>query len=202
MSYELDLSKVDFIDISEDEINNLKILGESFDETDKNRKIELKRQIIKENIRIIEENANMELEENEFVEFTFLAKATYLNTYINIFGSSDNMVAPMILGKFDVGEKFKVFVTHKKIMFYELDNMFSIKRSYIVNCTDVLKIKSVSKNDSIKFTFRCEKDKYNNFRESNNLFLHIYMYKKIHLEVFSADRAIIKTYFEDKFSNL
>lgn len=199
MNYDINMNDVELLNLTEEEISVYENIGYEHNINSKEKTLELKKEITKENKKILEYNINSELEESEFIELSFIGNATWANQYVNGLGSADNMFCPMLIAKYDIGGYFKVVATNKKLMIYEINHLYDIKRTYIVNNLDVKKIKIKEYKNCIKLTFNCNKDKYNNFRESSSIFTHIYMYKKVHMELYSEDRYIIKKFFESKF---
>lgn len=199
MNYDINMNDVELLNLSEEEILHYENIGHKYNINPEEKTIELKKEIAKENKIILENNINSELEKNEFIELNFIGNATWANQYFNGLGSADNMLCPMLLAKYDIGGYFNVVATNKKLMIYEINHLYDIKRTYIVNNSDIKKIKIKENKNSIKFTFVCDKDKYNNFRESSSLFTHMYVYKRVHMELYSEDRYIIKKFFQKNF---
>lgn len=198
-NYDLDIN-FKHINFAENEIENfLKSVDTSLDKDKiKDKKKKIIEKIIEENNLILQNKANGELFEGEFLEIEFMARASINSVVLNKTFSAENMIAPILTVNQDVATKYKVFLTEKKIMIYELVKNNHISREYIINFKDIKKCAFKTIDGILNIKIKCTKDKYDNFREAKHWFLFSYMDKTISFDVKSSYNDSIEKFLKKR----
>lgn len=198
-NYDLDMN-FEHINFDENEIKDFLKNANTFLDKDKikDKKKKIIEKIVEENNLILQNKANGELLEGEFLEIEFMAKASISNIILNKTFSAENMVAPILTVNQDVATKYKVFLTDKKIMIYELVKNNHISREYIINFEDIKKCIFKNNDKILNIKIKCIKDKYDNFREAKQWFLFSCMNKTISFDVKSEYNDLIEKFLRKR----
>lgn len=188
------IDQIVFEQWDEQEISQFEAIGERLIGNLENKKKDIRKRIARENFKEIEEKANNELEENEFIELQFQAQATGGHHLGAIMCSADYAVMPLAL--MDVGSRFVVFGTRHKIMIYEVKELYQIQRAYIIDYDDIFKYYYKIRKDYTVLCFKAKKDKYNQLRECSSWMLYGYLQGRINMVINNSDRDIIAKYFD------
>jgi hypothetical protein len=182
----------------DEEIKRFENVGEHYVGDLEDKKKDIKGLIAIENLRIIEEKANMELGEEEFIELKFHGAPTGVSFLGAMWFSANYYVMPMAL--MDIGNRFIVFGTRKKLLIYEVRELNKLQREYVIDYKDIFMYYYKQKKDYIVLCFKAKKDKYDELRECSSWLLYKYFQGRINMIVNTHDRELIVNFFEQKIN--
>ncbi|GGE82869.1 hypothetical protein [Priestia taiwanensis] len=192
------IDNVTFEQWDEAKIKEFERIGESYVGDLTTKKQDVKRLIAMENLQEIEEMAMAELDKDEFLEVKFYAAQTGGNFLSAMFFSANYYIMPMIM--MDIGHRFIVFGTRKKLLIYEVRELNQVQRMYIIDYKDISKYYYKKKKNCIILCFKARKDKYDELRECSNWLLYGYLQGRINMVITSEDRELVATFFEQRIN--
>ncbi|MGG7078241.1 hypothetical protein [Clostridium sardiniense] len=181
---EFNIDDLVYEEFNDAEVKNFESFGESFITRIANRKKELKREIATENYNIIKEEVDNELEVGEFIKEKCTGTMGWLQYLSATMWSADYYVLPFAF--WDVSLNYRIFITDRKIMIFEVTNIFKIQRQYIIDFKDIDRYKGNVKKG--EFRFFAKKDKYDEIRMSSNWLLYYVLQGRFDVYVTSENK--------------
>ncbi len=181
---EFNIDDLVYEEFNDAEVKNFESLGEGFISRVANRKKELKREIAIENYNIIKEEVANELEIGEVLKEKCTGTMGWLQYLSETMWSADYYVLPFAL--WDVSLNYRIFITDRKIMIFEVTNIFKIQREYIIDFKDIDRYKGNIKKG--KFRFFAKKDKYDEIRMSSNWLLYYLLQGRFDVYITSENK--------------
>lgn len=171
------------------DIQAFEAIGKTFAGNKDEKKKEVRAYIIKKNKEYMDQLAEAELVENEYIETHFDAYLTSMNYLANAMSAEYSVM--MIAAAGDIPVKYHVYLSNNQVMIYEMGKLGKVGRQYVFEYADINQFKVRKYKKSIKLCFKVEKDKYNQFRMVSHWFLYMFVNRKIGLNIISEDREQI-----------